>query len=59
MLNASQAGNNFHIIIDDFQDKPSEDSVMPEFEQEEHLGMSASKTSASSEIQHGSPAKGT
>ena len=59
MLKASQAGNNFYIIIGDFQDKPSEDSVMPDFEQEEQLGMPARRTSASTEIHHGSPAKGT
>ena len=49
----------FNIRVGDFQDKPSEDSVMPDFEQEEHVFMSARRMSGSSEIQHGSPAKGT
>ena len=44
--------------IGDFQDKPSEDSVMPDFEQEEHVFMSARRMSASSEIHYGSPTKG-
>lgn len=58
MLNAFQAGSNFqYMLLGDFQDKPSVDSVMPDFEQEEHVFMSARRMSASSETHHGHPAK--
>lgn len=57
MWNAYQAQVIFN--IGDFQNKPGEDFVVQDFEQEEHVFQTARRMSGPSEIHQGSPAKGT